>query len=153
MEVYFPQLEELADRDAEIRDFIKQIADRMNTLESLVTALQPQRTKPQPIETQPETVKPAKPVEAQKAKRKAKANTKVESEDSEADTDADTEDTEANDNNLYARAAFEAKRTNRVLGIGATRTAIKKFGGQNAISVDDVPASKLPALIKALEAM
>lgn len=64
--------------------------------------------------------------------------------------DSDQEEEEAT---LRARAAFEAKRTTRLLGLAATRAVLRKATGQNILQVDDVPVAQLPALIAELQAM
>ena len=59
---------------------------------------------------------------------------------------------EAAEDDLRARATFESRRVTRLFGIGGTRAIIRKVAGQNAVNVDDVPVSMLPALITELQA-
>jgi hypothetical protein len=147
MEIYFPQLEELGDRDAEIRDFIKQIADRMNALESAIATITAAPT-PQPEQVQPELPLTEAPPETKKPRR-TKATVKGNGEAAAPQHKDDDEDEE----DLRARATFEARRTTRLYGIAGTRATIKRVAGPTVLNVDDVPTEKLPALIEALQAL
>jgi hypothetical protein len=71
----------------------------------------------------------------------------AQSSNGEAPEDHNDEDTQR------ARAAFEAKRVARTLGIGALRATIKKVAGDGILQVDDVPAWQLLQLLSELQAV
>jgi hypothetical protein len=144
MEICFPQLEEMLDRDAAIKDLLKTIADRMNALERAIAAITP--TPPQPTPDQPELPMAKVPPEPKKPRRAKAAASNGE------DSVPQHEDDEAEED-LRARAAFEARRTTRLFGIAGTRATIRKVAGPTVLSIDDVPVAKLPALIEALQAL
>lgn len=159
MEIYFPQLEEILDRDAAIKDLLKMMADRMNTLESAIAAITATPTPRPPVQTQQElpfdeaSPAPKKPAKGKGSKVKTlnaqHAPAATDGADGAEDNSGDLEDEE----DLRGRASFEARRTTRLFGIAGTRATIKQVAGANILTVDDVPVAKLPTLIKALQAL
>jgi hypothetical protein len=169
MEIYFPQLEEMLDRDAAIKDLLNMMADRMNALENAIAAITPAATMVTPASTTPaaEQTKPAKgkpkrrtitsphdagTTDTQGVFHPPAKGQRVPVPDGADGAAEDTNDDE-DEEDLRARASFEARRTTRLYGIAGTRAAIKKIAGANVLNVDDVPVAKLPALITALQAL
>jgi hypothetical protein len=105
-----------------------------------------------PPESEPEPPQPEQP----KAKRKASKIPGVEHVRLEnvrlvgiepRPTNGEDEDA------LRARVAFESKRVQRMLGVGAMRAAIKRVAGHGVLQIDDVPPQQLGELLTALQAL
>jgi hypothetical protein len=141
MEINFPQLEEivLGQVNAEwLEKQLQAVHEKLDTLTAIVAALSPM-----PIIEPTAAVLPPKPAPLSKTKRAPRQvePAKVNGEDAESEED------------LRARAAFEAKRVARTFGIGAVRAVLKKTTGENVLQVDDVAATHLSTLLSELQAM
>jgi hypothetical protein len=148
MEIRFPQLEELLDWDAEVRDLIEALNDKLAALNSKIDALAPAVAAPAPTPIDPPLSESEPKPAPKKRGRPSKVKASTGNGEDHADEDVNNED------DLRARVTFEAKRVTRTLGIGGMRAAIRKAtGGANILQVDDVPASKLPLLLTELQAM
>ncbi len=62
--------------------------------------------------------------------------------------DTDVEDEDA----LRARCEFEAKRVQRLIGIGGMRAALSRVA-DGVLHIDDVPAARLASVLTALQAL
>lgn len=141
LKLEIPQLDEalkavveVSDQNTVLIDLVKGLNTKMDALALAISAPGAAR------------IEPAEKPERAKARRAAARPEPVA---------ANGEDEEAEDNeeDLRAEATFEAKRTTRQFGIGRTRTAIRKVGGPDANTIDDVPAAKLPKLVDELRAL
>jgi hypothetical protein len=136
----FPQLEEAILDQVNAAWLEKQLQTVNEKLDALTVALAALSPAPVTVESAP--VEPSKPAPLSKTKRpprQAEAP-KINGEAAESEED------------LRARAAFEAKRVARTFGIGAVRAVIKKVTQQNILQVDDVSASHLSVLLTELQA-
>jgi hypothetical protein len=114
-------------------------------LDTLILAATTPGSAPQP---EPPRSEPAKRAAKRKHTQKAPPIPKETAPEAKNE-EHDTED----EGTLRARVAFEAKRTTRQFGIGATRAAIKRIAGDGVLRVDEVPAEQLSALLSALQAL
>jgi hypothetical protein len=104
----------------------------------------------------PGPVSQPEPLQSEPAKRAAQRGhaQKESSIPKQTVPDAKGEDHGVEDEDtLRARVDFEAKRTTRQFGIGATRAAIKRIAGDAVLRVDEVPAVLLPTLLAELQAL
>jgi hypothetical protein len=83
--------------------------------------------------------------------------TKVDAGKSNGEATEAVETAEATDDDeadaLRARCEFEAKRVQRILGVGGVRSALRKVTGASVLRVDDVPAWQLAEVFVELQAM
>jgi hypothetical protein len=134
-DIRMPQLTEVQTRLDELFNHVDALYRKLDDLALAAAA-------PGPV-AQPEAPAPAKRARAPKAPPAP----------TPAATDANGEDHDIEDEDaLRARVEFEAKRTTRQFGIGGTRAAIARVA-DGALRVDDVPASRLTAVLSALQAL
>jgi hypothetical protein len=163
LELRLPQLETLAAKIDEVvrnqkaAEAVSACTDidteacltRLEAIEQKLDALILAAATPGPV-SQPEPPQSAPAERAPKRGRTQKAPLMRQQTAAEAmDEDHRVED----EDTLRARVDFEAKRTTRQFGIGATRAAIKRIAGDGVLRVDDVPAVQLPLLLTELQAL
>jgi hypothetical protein len=146
IEIHLPQLEALLNRDAQNRDLLKSLIEKVDALAAAISKPAEQLDLPF------EAPKPAEPKPSPK-KRARKQIFDVEPAASNGDArDAEPDNAESEDD-LRARVTFESRRITRVMGVGAMRAVIRKVTGESILQVDDVPAARLPLLLAELQAM
>jgi hypothetical protein len=157
MDIYFPQLDEALELNAELQQTLDTLNTKLDALNAKLDAIgQPiaaapaAAVEPVQVELPLDTPKPA-------ARKRERASAKPAQGNGEAPATAagsnDAADRRDDADALRALAGFEAKRVTRTHGVGALRAAIRQVTGEPILQTDDVPVAHLQPLVAALRAM